>query len=335
MKKLLERDILGTIAILLVVFNHATDTFVGWKPHLYNIHSNALAALNQIFGGFTMPLFFMISGLLFQFLLEKGKYSTFKDFFMKKFKRLLVPFLFFTPLMWILFPVNGFGLQSFFTGVHHLWFIITLFYIFIIFFYFHKYLEKHIFTAFVILSVLAVMGRYLPKVYGSSGELYGLSNVMSYGLFFYLGLIIMKNYHAAILKFNPWIALGVYLIVRGIHMYYFRFDEYIWINSYMPVIEGIIGSLAVWRIAFKYTDSIMNTFGKQINYISKNSYGIYLFHLPIIYYMTELFRNSIIPAMNIYMVVIIQFIVSILISLFLTEIFRKSKLLALIIGEGK
>lgn len=331
MNRLIERDILGAFTILLVVWHHSTLAFI--SLHLYGVHSNLLAAFNGIITGFFMPLFMFLSGLLFQYLIDMGKYEKSTIFITKKINRLLVPFLIFSPLMIYFFPIGDESfseiIKLFLNGAHHLWFILTLLYTYLFFYFFRNFLDKLpsvlLLPIFIILSIL---GRYLSIKYGG---LFGLSNNLIYFLYFYLGISLWKNYKSNLLKFNQWIFLGIYLFVRIIHMLYFRFDEYVWINSILPTFEGIIGSLWAWRFAFIYGEKIMNTLNRPINFISRNSYGIYLFHLPIIYTLTNIFKNF--DPINIYFVVLIQFSVSLFISIILTEGLRKIKWLKIVIGE--
>ena len=192
MNRLLERDILGAVAILLVVFQHASQAFVSWKL-LWGIDSKLLAGEIALTSGFTMPLFIMIAGLLFQFSLSHGKYSETRDFLDKKVKRLFVPFLIFSLFMIYFFPVGDDSLSAslklFLNGAHHLWFVLTLLYAYLFFYFFRHLLDKSPVVSLVILTMMAVAGRYLKIQYGG---LFGLSNMMIYFLYFYLGILIWK-----------------------------------------------------------------------------------------------------------------------------------------------
>lgn len=329
--RLIERDILGVVAILLVVLQHASQAFVSWTL-LWGINSKLLAAGIALSSGFTMPLFIMLAGLLLQFSLSHGKYSYAHDFLDKKVKRLLLPFLFFSPFMIYFFPINGYSFSTIFklfiSGAHHLWFIVTLLYAYLFFYFFKDRLNTSPLISLLILTIIAVAGRYLNIQYGG---LYGLSNIMMYFVYFYIGMQIWKNYTSRFLHFNHWIFLGLYLAIRIVHMLYFRFDEYLFANSLLPVIEGMVGALWAWRFGFVYGRKIMEKAHHPIHFLSRNAYGIYLFHLPIIYAITEIFRT--VKPFNIYCVVLIQFAVSLLLSVLLTEGFRKIKQLKIFIGE--
>ena len=85
MRRDITLDILRGIGILFVVFGHIC--------HIYEVR--------VYIWGFHIPIFFFISGLLF----NKAKYSGFFDYCKKKFRNLLLPYLFFyliTFIYWLL-----------------------------------------------------------------------------------------------------------------------------------------------------------------------------------------------------------------------------------------
>lgn len=74
-------DILKGIGILFVIIGHMY-TVPECKAYVYSFH---------------LPLFFIISGAL----LNESKYSTFKDFFISRFKSLFFPFMVFYIILWL------------------------------------------------------------------------------------------------------------------------------------------------------------------------------------------------------------------------------------------
>lgn len=73
-------DIAKGLGILAVVWAHIM--LVGWS--------------HQIIYAFHMPLFFFVSGMLF----NRGKYASFGEFLKKRFVRLIVPYLIYSVLTW-------------------------------------------------------------------------------------------------------------------------------------------------------------------------------------------------------------------------------------------
>lgn len=94
---------------------------------------------------FHMPLFIALSGALYKKSLDKGRYSTFVELLNKKSKSLLIPFgavtvLYSVPIKFISGYFNQsndivkdiFVGQILIQGNTHLWYLLTLFAIFII-----------------------------------------------------------------------------------------------------------------------------------------------------------------------------------------------------------
>ena len=78
-------DIARGIGILMVVWAHIMVT--GWS--------------HELFYSFHMPLFFFLSGMVFQ----KGKYRSFGDFFVHRAKRLLLPYAIYSVVTWAFWAV--------------------------------------------------------------------------------------------------------------------------------------------------------------------------------------------------------------------------------------
>lgn len=78
-------DVAKGIGILLVVWAHIL--LVGWS--------------HRLIYAFHMPLFFLISGILY----NKDKYKTFAEFFRVRFKRLIVPYLIYSVVTWAVWAV--------------------------------------------------------------------------------------------------------------------------------------------------------------------------------------------------------------------------------------
>ena len=149
-----EYNFLKVLTILLVVLGHSTyyiikTNFGGIDYHHYinNNHSliviRVLNVLTEIIYYFHMPLFMAISGAFFRIQVEKNKWQSLFTLFKNKFRRLLIPFLVFTilytlPVKYIsnyfeqtsiLDAILG---QLFLFGNTHLWYLFTLFIIFMI-----------------------------------------------------------------------------------------------------------------------------------------------------------------------------------------------------------
>lgn len=159
-----EIDTAKGIGMLLVVFAH-----VNYTPFL----------LNYIYS-FHMPLFFVLSGFLF----DKEKYSSFTDFLKRRLKKLVCPYILFAVIS-VLFECvieiygNGFSLEvatifcEGITGVFlsrgssdffnaPLWFVLCLLAVEIIYFFVSKLKSGFIFIACI---PLVVLGWFLESEY--------------------------------------------------------------------------------------------------------------------------------------------------------------------------
>lgn len=157
MGRIKEVDIAKGVGILLVVIGHLIDQF--------DVEGQIVYRFIYLFH---MPLFFFLSGMFFR---EEEKFSV---FFIKKFKRLFVPFalanLFFFAvemtrayilgdrydgsLGWVSLPYSVFGLGTVPSMlVHSTWFILALFRIYILYWLLDKLLGNRklllLFTCFV------------------------------------------------------------------------------------------------------------------------------------------------------------------------------------------
>lgn len=176
MGKNLNRQIcfLSSFAMVLVVIGHSdvTDDF------------KELFIYKWVYG-FHMPLFFFVSGFLFSLTTSAEKLKSLRlgEFCVKKFNRLLVPFFFFNTLFFLIkatlvspdqmqHPVemnfDSFFHYTFIAPVGYLWFLPTLFVMFLVFAPFVKYASR-IENSIIFMIILAVCGgilsRFLPAIF--------------------------------------------------------------------------------------------------------------------------------------------------------------------------
>ena len=136
-------------AIVAVVFGHSIIIYSSsWGIYKTENVCQILDAVKRYIDLFQMPLFFSLSGYLFEISLKK---DTISEFCMKKFHRLLFPF-FLIGAIWMI-PVKfilgypGYEADNYVTAFlkllmntdsGHLWFLPTLFIMFIVFFLYKK-----------------------------------------------------------------------------------------------------------------------------------------------------------------------------------------------------
>lgn len=180
--KLLPISYLRVSAMLMVVYFHCLCHFAtNWSAPedlLVPSHDAFAYLLNAI----DMPMFIYISGYLYAYLyFGKGKYHDNVAFLRGKARRLLLPYILWGVLLLFIFPQMH-TVHQLFTGISHLWFLLTLMLLFVIVQFTRSRWENltfrsaiRIFAFFLALRVLALNG-----VHGK---------VLLYMPFFVLGMI--------------------------------------------------------------------------------------------------------------------------------------------------
>lgn len=257
-------DIAKGIGIILVVYGHLPCLI---REEIFLFH---------------MPLFFLLSGYFFPL-----KY-TMKDFLLRKSKALLIPFLLFYILAFIYeFLLSNLTLRTF---IHEnsyftdningpLWFLLSLFEIFVIFSIVEKYIYSRV-LKLVIACVITFIG-YLCAMNKVSFFFFPQA-CLGY-IFFYLGYQI-KQYNilqnrkvylyviiGAILSYGLGIILKVYPDI-----YYLKIDP-TYILFFLPALGG---SLLVIYFS-RYLRSKPHT--SWLAYLGRNSLLIMCVHGPLIH----------------------------------------------------
>jgi len=279
-QRVFKVDNLRAIAICLVVLGHSIILYSStWDIYETNINVYFLDIMKKWIDLIQMPLFFSLSGYLFTYSYNK---CTFKSLVLKKFKRLILPYFFIS--FFYMIPIKmlvhypGFEDKSIFVIVidctikgkdnGHLWFLPCLFICFIVakvlFIIFEnlKIKKIHMELCIIIISILVSM---------ISGRVTGISylkNSMNYFVYFYSGYLINSyNDHFNKDKWLYWIS--VLLLVGA---------------SIIPLIYNIKFIVLIKLVlVFASFVVIPNSQNKFADFLSKNSFGIYLFHSPLIY----------------------------------------------------
>ena len=320
-----------TLAILLVVLGHSIILYsTGWSLYETARQAPFLAWLKRAIDIPQMPLFFSLSGYLFVFTHQKKQ--GFGQLAKNKFLRLIVPY-FGIGLLYLLpirLAVGYSGYQGnividfilkFLTAndVGHLWFLPALFLIFLLSEMILSVAE-HIpvlkkFPGIVLLAaggVLYLEGYHIGLGYGP------LLSAFNYLLWFALGYCL-KTYQQYIRKMYriPLVKWGLLLANLLLLVYALRLFS-----------ARVLISLGLCALF------IINAYGVMpektcslVQRIDRDSFGIYLFHSPLIYITFASIPNAH-PAI----VVFINFVIFGAAAFCLTELVRKIRLKVLI-GE--
>lgn len=297
-------DNLRAIAIISVVLGHSIILYnPQWNIFETSVESIFLQKLYQFIASYQLALFVMLSGYLF--LNTCLKEIPFSSFTTNKAKRLLWPYfiiglLYMIPIKMILniptYTDIGVGtiLKSFFLGTDngHLWFLYSLFLIFLFLYPLNKNTIRHnqapVIILFVILVLRTIVSPYLP-------HLFNLTQAIKYALWFQVGVILAKN------NLSEIIATICIILLWGAF-----FSK-----------TAILGLLII-SLLYIFVPNRLNPI---LSKISKNSFGIYLFHSPLIY-ITYTFLTDRSPIL----VVFLNFVVGGILAYLLTTTVRKSSM---------
>ena len=306
------------IAIIIVVFGHSIILYSpSWG--MYNTVNKVylFEILKQIINVVQMPIFFSLSGYLFYKTISKD--NNFLNFLKLKFNRLILPFIF-TAIFWMI-PIkkiinysnyNDIGmfeiLKLVLTGKDALWYLPTLFLIFLIMYFLCLFLKKRSFFEDLLIFILLLLISIISNNVNIS--IY-ISSALFYSIYFYFGFCLFK-YEDYIMNINKKIIslLVVFLMFIPIFIN----------NLYLNYIITMIIILSLYIIAPNKTNNYISS-------ISKNSFGIYLFHSPLVYITYSYFANA-----NPLIVVFINFVIFGSLAFLITELLRKIKL-KIFIGE--
>lgn len=316
-------DNLRALAILIVVLGHSIILYShSWNLYTASNNVEFLDSLKSIINLIQMPLFFSISGYLYYY---SHKHTNFLKLLTKKAKRLLVPYCMIA-IFWMI-PIKkivgyaGFKnktfIDIFINENGHLWFLPCLFLIFC-FTYLLLQITNKLNVSEKISGLILIVVSYfcsyffylLPTFLGS--EI--IRSAFINWIWFSVGYImhVYKNRVDIIKSKNiKWIIMIIGLLLSIFLIYNNRFSR----------ITSII-------LVFLLYISIPNNTGKIMQFLSKNSFGLYLFHSPLIYLTFTYFSNA-----SPVLVVGLNFAVFGLVAAVMTVLVRKLKL-GFIIGEG-
>ena len=278
-----------------------------------------------------MPLFICVSGAIFSFCINnKKKYSDFRLFIIKKWKRLMVPYFlvgifYVMPVMCTLKitnlnPINYMKENIILSkDARHLWFLWTLFFIFIIFrMFYHRYEKSNRLFIGVLLFFISFFSDKLPNIFQLQG--------ISYYLFFFcIGYEFDRNKKKIdeFLGNRKWIVILGWIFISFVVLYTY--------NRALNLITAVIGMLCLYqciRITKKYIIQI-----KIYKWIERDSFGIYLFHPMIIYVLFYWVKKFGFGLKYPIIVCVMIFVITMIASMMFVKIIRWTKYGKLIIGE--
>ncbi len=330
-KRLSQIGNIRALAIFLVVLGHSIILYSsGWDLYETSQDVPFLNWLKWLIDIPQMPLFFSLSGYLYVFTHDKKR--GFVHLLKNKALRLLVPYIgiglcFLLPIrVAIGFPsYQGMGIGAFFlklltaSDVGHLWFLPSLF------------------VMFLLSEIILTVVEKIPGIKKCSAFFLCVAALALYLEGYRIGF----GYPPLLGAFNYliWFSFGYFLnvqqhIVRKVYQIPGMKWALILLNLALIAYNVMVGPLRVMLSLLLKGLCIMNAYGvipertcSVAEKIDRNSFGVYLFHSPLIYITFATIPNAH-PAI----VVFINLVVFGAAAYGLTELVRRTKLKVLI-GE--
>lgn len=336
-KILVDIGIIRPIIISFLVIYHSFIIYIGgWKQPVNFVPIGEYYWIAKFSYSFMLQMFVLLSGYIYAYqIIDLNKKYTFRNLFISKTKRLILPSILFSIVYVICFnPYNGITniIIKILSGAGHMWFLPMLFWCFIVGYVIEKSkfndLAKLCFCSFLTFFSLNI----IP---------FGLGLMFKYLFFFYLGFIIYK-YKKTLLHHNSSLLITSLIFLYLIcFIYVQQLDTSPNINNkiLLELIKKIsillyttAGCISMYLITNKILARAKNDnkIIQLILYFNPYCFGIYLFQqfiLQYLYYHTTL-PNSISP----YWLPWISFIITIISSYILTKITLKFKIGKLLIG---
>mgnify|MGYP003297786518 CR=1 FL=1 len=318
---------LRTVAIIVVVLGHSIILYSSdWSIFTTKYDLIYLDIIKKIINFFQMPLFFSISGYLANWSTE----FSFKKLVIKKAKRLLIPYMF-CALLWML-PIrylidyqsqfgNSIGdWETLYKIIilgndnGHLWYLPTLFLCFICHFLVEQVEKKYKkFNLNIVLGLISSLFYIVPLA------------------------VFPISYVNSFFQYYCWFVFGMWMAFRRNRIVQLNGKISLTITFAITIIAlvvktGIITSVMRYIcgmswLFFFYSFDIKKV-NKVIVDIEENSFGIYLFHSPLVYITYTYFNNS-----NPILVISLNFFLCGGIAYLLTLVIRRTKA-RLLLGEN-
>ncbi len=280
-----QLDAIRAVAILLVMFGHAIIIYdPAWRYFHSTVEAPVCVWLKQhVINLVQMPLFFALAGYLHS--RQMGR-KAFGPFAVGKLKRLGIPF-FFVGLC-IMLPIKvalgvpfhaeqGLGemLLSFLLGrncVGHLWFLPSLLLVYLLAkmaLTTHRNVTRDV----IVFSCLVLMATFIPAKW--VWRIPYLLQVITYAPYFYLGFLVAEY---------DWDKTGIFCRLGLVALGALLAAGAAWGGLNFPVLPSLAATFAFFAL-------MPNVYHPLIRRISADSFGLYLFHSPLIYFAFTMMPN--------------------------------------------
>lgn len=329
-----------TILMLLVILGHSAAFWNGnWFTNNPIFHSRGLALFGEWLGSFHIYAFTVVSGYIFAFKMNKNSYPKYIPFLKNKAKRLLVPYIF-VAIVWVI-PISVYFfhydiwtvLKKYVLCISpsQLWFLWMLFDVFMISYPLWRY-----FCRFDMFSALLPLCLYVIGLVGSRliPNVFCIWTACQYIPFFCIGIQIRlkheKNPESNLNKGKSSVSIWliVYTLLFAVNVIAEKNIAKV-ILPLLGLVLHIIGALAAFYILQNAANKFDWMTNKMFMALSACSMPMYLFHQQIIYVVISILNGKVNPYLN----AAANFVISIVVSLFISQALRRFKLTRFLIGE--
>ena len=339
-----ELDYLKIIGVLLVVIGHCTSIYTGGWVFTSPVNSPIYGLIASYVYTFHVPMLVFVSGAIYYYCrINKGKYSSLKVLIISKFKRLIVPFLFIgilysIPIKYIIGMIEGnifSNIKSFILGLNtgHLWYLLMLFDIFIIFYLYEKFIlnkKYSIILNLILFSILYISSEFFTNIFQ-------INRAIQYSIFFYLGYEFFRNKDKLTLKLERFKTKNILIIIpmlTAISLVLILVSKMRLSNimlsklfSLINIVAALVCIIICYLIVYLINNRMKNIILKEkidklINIIGKYSFNIYLLHEPIIFIVLHFIASKYI---NPNILVMVCLSISVSLSMLISVIYMKIK----------
>lgn len=321
-------SILRMFLPILVLLGHAAVMYTPDGAVTPLAGSSALSILARYIYSFHMPLFFVLSGALWGYQVQRGKYRAPVRFLLAKARRLLIPYFFFG--IFAVAPVIvGFGFtQSSFgryllRGIllsedsRHLWYVLALFWVFVFSIGLRPLLGRlHPVLCLALSLAILYASQYLPR------SAFQLQAALYYQFFFLVGYYLDRFFDRFLtllskLRWLPFLALAA-LFARFILPY----------TTVTLLLYNLLGIFMAFGIV---TSCACAPLQKRpfFRMLERDGFGLYLFH-PMLIYILFYFLAPL--GISPWLLFPLAILIPGALSIGLTELFRSCKC-GILIGE--
>lgn len=321
-------SLLRVCSMMLIILFHSICFYTGTWWYL----STDIVPLWKFISAPTVKIglttFFFISGYLYGYMyLERGKYRDVKSFLTNKFRRLLIPYLFWGVLMVLTMTSLHIAWINLLTGVAHLWFLLVLFELFLILVVLTKVGDSSNSTIFVdlLIVVSCFTALYIWKNISTHHHVLCIEEMLYYLPSFLLGFYSVKYRKITINKYSL-IVLFVVGLFLMFFLSYYNYPE----SHTLYRIPAIMVSYSSLMLTKNRSNTICQS--HIFMNVDKNSMGIYIFNQIVVFLLLSIPATNHYLSCHTYVGVLVIFLISLIIPWLLAIFFNRVKALSYLVG---